>query len=395
MSKDYSVLERLGEKKIFILEERISRFIRTFSQIKNIEVKNSIGLDELDKYVIDGKSFQELIEMSNMATSAFKGTVGGSLAGGITAFAAYAAVGKFAAAGTGAAIAGLSGAAAKSATLAWLGGGTLAAGGAGVAGGMMVLGGAIAAPALAVAGIYLDAKAKKHLEEAHSRLAEARRYSEEYQSGASVCRGITARAHMFINLLDRLDALFLPLIREMEAVVEDSGDDYGSYSQEEQSIVAMAMSLAGAIQSVLDTPIITTKGGVTAESLSVGQNIQNYLNTAATAASETQDSGDIQYDDIKRKMTKQGKAAEQRDTKFWLESGIAYERAGDYSKAAKWYRRAAAHGNAIAQYRLGLLYYIGRGVRTNKGEAEKWFRKAAEQGDEQAKEFLKHKAFED
>ena len=53
----------------------------------------------------------------------------------------------------------------------------------------------------------------------------------------------------------------------------------------------------------------------------------------------------------------------------------------DYGEAIKWYRLAAAQGNAVAQSNLGLIYSYGRGVRRDDEEAVKWFRLAAAQGD--------------
>jgi hypothetical protein len=54
----------------------------------------------------------------------------------------------------------------------------------------------------------------------------------------------------------------------------------------------------------------------------------------------------------------------------------AYE-AGDYAEAAKWYRKAADEGLAIAQFRLGSMYALGEGVSQDDAEAKKWFREAA------------------
>jgi predicted aspartyl protease len=52
----------------------------------------------------------------------------------------------------------------------------------------------------------------------------------------------------------------------------------------------------------------------------------------------------------------------------------------DYQRAIKWYRLAAAHGNVRAQYNLGSLYLDGRGVPQDYAEAAKWFRFAAQEG---------------
>ena len=48
-------------------------------------------------------------------------------------------------------------------------------------------------------------------------------------------------------------------------------------------------------------------------------------------------------------------------------------------EAVKWYRQAAAQGNARAQFNLGVLYVEGLGVAQNYAEAAKWFRLAAAQ----------------
>lgn len=47
-------------------------------------------------------------------------------------------------------------------------------------------------------------------------------------------------------------------------------------------------------------------------------------------------------------------------------------------------RQAAEGGNADAQARLGLAYFLGKGVKKHEAESERWFRKAAEQGNANA-----------
>ena len=61
------------------------------------------------------------------------------------------------------------------------------------------------------------------------------------------------------------------------------------------------------------------------------------------------------------------------------DANAAYSR-GDYAQAFKIFRSLAAQGNADAQFRIGDLYYQGRGVAPNYQEAMKWFRLAAAQG---------------
>ena len=50
-------------------------------------------------------------------------------------------------------------------------------------------------------------------------------------------------------------------------------------------------------------------------------------------------------------------------------------------EAAKWYRKAAEQGYALAQNNLGLMYQFGKGVEKDEIKAIQWFKKAAEQWD--------------
>jgi hypothetical protein len=53
-------------------------------------------------------------------------------------------------------------------------------------------------------------------------------------------------------------------------------------------------------------------------------------------------------------------------------------------EAARWYRKAADQGLALAQYNLGLMFEQGRGVAQSDVQAARWYRKAADQGHVQA-----------
>lgn len=55
-----------------------------------------------------------------------------------------------------------------------------------------------------------------------------------------------------------------------------------------------------------------------------------------------------------------------------------------YSAATQLFMTSAEHGDAAAQYRLGVMYTYGQGVPQDDYEAVKWFRRAAKQGHVQA-----------
>ena len=278
-SKDASgkSLKALGEKKAYVLDNGIKRFLREFRKLKNVDFSQVKGLDERDKFIIDEQDLTNLREMSDFASSILGGTATGAGAGALVAFGAYSGAMALGTASTGTAIVTLSGAAATNATLAFLGGGSLAAGGLGMAGGMAVLGGLVAAPALAVLGIFMGSSASKNLDNAYSNLSEAKKFREEMKTAASLCNGIRIRAYMFDRLLIRLDAMLYQAVAGMRIAIQTNGTDYRNFSDNEKHLVATAASLAKAVKTILDTPILTKDGNLTPESLSTAREVQNML----------------------------------------------------------------------------------------------------------------------
>ena len=259
-------LEFLGEQKLFILNSSMNDFLNSFSKIKNIDFRDSEGLEELKNFHIDSKYFDEMKTMVNFAGSIAGGAAAGTAGGALLAFGAYGAAQALAAASTGTAIASLGGAAATNATLAFFGGGSLAAGGLGMAGGTVVLGGLVVGPALLVMGFVAGAAAKKNLEEAYINRDEAIQIYEQLSVASLQCESIRRRAYMYYNLLARLDSYFLPLIYKMEDILKNEGEDYHMYSTESKKVIASCASFAVTIKMLLDTPILTEEGYLTEES---------------------------------------------------------------------------------------------------------------------------------
>lgn len=267
-------IDALGQRKINVLDGSIKKFISEFEKLNHVELSESTGLNELQKMVLDKKSFSDLKELQGMATSMAGGLASGAMAGALTAFGAYGAAGALATASTGTAIASLSGAAATNATLAFFGGGSLAAGGLGMAGGTAVLGGLVAGPALAVLGFVVGAKASQNLDAANANWAKAKEFEEEINAACDISNGIRRRAAMFNRFLIRLQTVFDPLIYEMIQIIENKGTDFRKFSDDERKCIASAMSLAGAIKAVLDTPILDSDGNLTKESGSIIETTQ-------------------------------------------------------------------------------------------------------------------------
>ena len=275
-----AAIDNLGAYKIRVLDGSIKPFISEFEKLNHVELSDSKGLNELQNMVLDEKNFTELRELQSMATSMVGGIASGAMAGAIMAFGAYGAAGALATASTGTAIASLSGAAATNATLAFFGGGSLAAGGLGMAGGTAILGGLVAGPALAVLGVVVGAKASANKDKAYSNLAKAKEYREEMDVASSLCIRIRKRSNMFRRFLLSLNSVFEPLIYEMSKVIRDKGTDFRDFSEAEKETIAEAMAMAGAIKSILDTPILNDAGNLAPESDKIVELTRNRLKEA-------------------------------------------------------------------------------------------------------------------
>ena len=146
-----------------------------------------------------------------------------------------------------------------------------------MAGGTAILGGLVAGPALAVLGAVMSAKASKNLEAANANLAKAKEFEEEMKTAAALCNGIRRRSAMFDRFLIRLQTIFDPLVYKMSEIIREKGNDFRKFSDEEKNVVASAMSLAGAIKAVLDTPILDEDGNLTRESGMVIEDTQKRI----------------------------------------------------------------------------------------------------------------------
>ena len=273
-NKSNKSLEKLGKTKLNVLDQSMNHFVEVFDQIHNVKLKDSVGLDELSKFHLDKQGLIEIRELGSMATSVIGGLVGGAGAGALTAFGAYGATMTFAS---------LSGVAATNATLAFLGGGALAAGGGGMALGSTILGGAVAGPAIAILGVVMNASASKNLDNAYSNKYKAEEAAESLKVVRTLCNGISKRSDMFTSLISKLDEILVELTAQLEEIVNTRGTNFARFNETERGIVAMSMSVAGAIKKVLDTPILTEAGELTEESKVVHAEMEKYIESIEVA----------------------------------------------------------------------------------------------------------------
>jgi TPR repeat protein len=62
-----------------------------------------------------------------------------------------------------------------------------------------------------------------------------------------------------------------------------------------------------------------------------------------------------------------------------VDRGLASYRSEKYEDALRWFRQAADQGSAPAEYQIGEMYELARGVPEDMAQAMVWYRKAADQ----------------
>ena len=81
-----------------------------------------------------------------------------------------------------------------------------------------------------------------------------------------MCNKISRRTMVFYNLLVRLDSYFIPLVYKLEKIIKVEGFNYLKYTEEAKALVAIVVSVASTIKTVLDISILNEDGSLTEES---------------------------------------------------------------------------------------------------------------------------------
>jgi len=272
-----NAIEALGKEKIEILSSSMNDFVVNFEKIKNVNFKESRGIEELKKFNLTPEKFQEIKTASCEAKDIAVNGLAAMGSGAATACLTYGAVGYLGAASTGTAIGALSGVAASNATLAWLGGGSIASGGFGMAGGMVVLGGLIAGPALAVGGFLMASQAREALNDAENNYDKAKAFKAQAETIETALGGISKRAEQLRLLLTKINVHFEVYISKLIKIIKNKGTDWKSYGKDEQGDIFKSVQLAQTLKIIIDAPLLDQEGGLNEKSAETLISGERYL----------------------------------------------------------------------------------------------------------------------
>lgn len=257
-STENSLLE-LGYLKKEVLETSVNQFIIAYDRIKDVKLSESIGLSEISNFIIDKQEVIELQEMSNIYGSAFSGGVAGAATGAVIALATS---------GSLSIVTGVLSTAGTALMLGELGIATSLVGSALSFGAAMTPFSAVVAPVVFFSGLSASMKADENLEKAKVMKAESDVAIEKMKTSQMISDAIGERADMFNNLLEELNTMFSGCTQLLDKVTRDKVRKFGnkitakSFTQDELKLIAATRSLAGAVKSVIDTPILNQDGTI-------------------------------------------------------------------------------------------------------------------------------------
>lgn len=268
-------LLKLGYSKKNTLDNSMKQFLEVYERIKNISVKESKGLDEIANFTIEQQDAIHLREMTNLYSSAIGSSVAGAATGAVIALAAS---GSLSIVAGGLSVAGTALSFGMVGTAASIAGSSVLAG---LSATPLV---AVVAPALLFTGFSASTKADENLEKAQTMMAEAKKEVKKMKISETLCDAIGKRAQMYDSLLEELDVMFCSSVQRLQGILEKKDrkcykSNYSSndFSKKELELIAVTRSLAGAVKSIIDTPILTNEGKLTDDSLSAYENMTEKL----------------------------------------------------------------------------------------------------------------------
>ena len=273
----------LGTSKKKVLDTSIKQFLLLYEQVKDVEVKDSPGLDEIKNFELDENGILQLQEMSNIYESLLTSGAAGAATGTLVALAAS---------GNLSLVASIASSAGTALTLGEVGVSASLLGTAASFSAAVTPLAAVAAPIVLFTGISASMKADENLEKAQTMYAEAERAVEEMKVKLTFSDAIAKRSDMLNELLKKLDPLLLQCNTLLKRVIKKKSGvfnkriDPHSFTKKDLELIAVSRAIAGAIKAIIDTPILTQEGSLNSDAETLGENTSKKLPALTSAVDE-------------------------------------------------------------------------------------------------------------
>lgn len=250
----------LGETKKEIYSTSIKQFISSYEKVKTVKLGELANYNELSNFLIDDEGTLELVKMGNIYEKAISSASAGTATGAIVALAVN---------GSLPLVTGTLSLAGTALTFGEIGTAISLTGSAVSMGALMTPFTAIAAPVVLFTGFSSNKKANENLEKAVKVYSDAEVAVEQMKNSIVLCEGIMEKANMFNSLLNELNGMFVVCNSTLDRMIksykvkENGKIDISKLNNEDMEVIAVTRALAGAIKTVLDTPILDEKGNIT------------------------------------------------------------------------------------------------------------------------------------
>lgn len=121
-------------------------------------------------------------------------------------------------------------------------------------------------------------ESKLNLEAASQNLAKSRVVSAQADTMTIFMDGIGEKVQIVTDLLQKLGALYMFSIRELQRIVAQNGTDASKYTQEDINTINTSMHMTKLIYRIINTPLINQNGEIEQAALQAIDEGQNYLN---------------------------------------------------------------------------------------------------------------------
>lgn len=258
--KAKGALLNLAYKKKETLDSSMKQFCKVYERVKNIEINESIGVNEISKFIIDNEGVLQLQKMTNIYESTFSSGVTGAATGAVIALAAS---GSLPIVPGGLSIAGSALIAGQVGTAASIAGSALSFGVA------MTPLAAVAAPAFLFTGISSTIKADENLVKAKTAYSEAEVAVEKMKTAETLCYAIEEKAKMYNDLLVEVNEMFAACTELLDRVTRKKVGLFKgktikpeNITREEMKLISVTRALAGTVKAVIDMPILDSNGSL-------------------------------------------------------------------------------------------------------------------------------------